>query len=240
MPRIYEQPKAAFSNFDHFKEIAVKTLNEIFGRVRPLDVIDFSEDAENYKAVGYYDDEQIPEEQAPGELQSDDAAEQERLAREQDEANKAKAEQEFNDRVAYVRGELEANRPLPDEDLAFAVSNGLLPDLAVNAKQAQDLTNVPKDELEGLIGEQDEDDVPAEQIDQGGVNTEAPTYTLDTVLKASDAAMKLAEEKGVDLAKVVGTGAGGNVTKADVENFLKTNAPVTENAHANNDQQQDA
>lgn len=223
MPRIYEQPKAAFCNFDHFKETAVKTLNEIFGRVRPLDVIDFSENADTYRAVGYYDGEALPAEQKPGEPQSEEAAEQERIAREQDEANRRASDKEFEERIAYVRGELDANRPLASEDLAFAVSNGLLPDLAVNATQAQDLTHVSDEEIEAqLNGEQS-----------------VPTYTLDTILKATDEAMKLAEEHGVDLSKVVGTGAGGNIKKSDVAEYLKNNAPVKENADEDSDQQQD-
>jgi pyruvate dehydrogenase E2 component (dihydrolipoamide acetyltransferase) len=39
-------------------------------------------------------------------------------------------------------------------------------------------------------------------------------------VSASDAAAKLAYEKGVDLALVTGTGANGNITKGDVEAFI--------------------
>lgn len=39
-------------------------------------------------------------------------------------------------------------------------------------------------------------------------------------IAASDAAAKLAYEKGVDLALVTGTGANGNITKGDVEAFI--------------------
>lgn len=42
----------------------------------------------------------------------------------------------------------------------------------------------------------------------------------DDDVQASDAAAKLAYEKGVDLALVTGTGANGNITKADVEAFI--------------------
>jgi pyruvate dehydrogenase E2 component (dihydrolipoamide acetyltransferase) len=39
-------------------------------------------------------------------------------------------------------------------------------------------------------------------------------------IAASDAAAKLAYDKGVDLALVTGTGANGNITKGDVEAFI--------------------
>lgn len=39
--------------------------------------------------------------------------------------------------------------------------------------------------------------------------------------EASDAAEKLAKEKGIDLALVKGTGAGGNITKGDVEAHIE-------------------
>lgn len=42
----------------------------------------------------------------------------------------------------------------------------------------------------------------------------------DDEVQASDAAAKLAYEKGVDLALVTGTGANGNITKGDVEAFI--------------------
>lgn len=42
----------------------------------------------------------------------------------------------------------------------------------------------------------------------------------DDDVSASDAAAKLAYEKGVDLALVTGTGANGNITKGDVEAFI--------------------
>ncbi|MBI4595623.1 MAG: 2-oxo acid dehydrogenase subunit E2 [Candidatus Tectomicrobia bacterium] len=46
-------------------------------------------------------------------------------------------------------------------------------------------------------------------------------------LKASPVARKLAQEKGVDLAGVKGTGPGGRITREDVENFL-LNQPSTQ------------
>lgn len=42
------------------------------------------------------------------------------------------------------------------------------------------------------------------------------------------AAKKLADEQGVDLAKISGSGKGGRITKEDVSNFLKTPPPAAE------------
>lgn len=39
-------------------------------------------------------------------------------------------------------------------------------------------------------------------------------------VKASDAAAKLAEEAGIDLASIEGTGRGGSITKGDVETAI--------------------
>jgi pyruvate dehydrogenase E2 component (dihydrolipoamide acetyltransferase) len=39
-------------------------------------------------------------------------------------------------------------------------------------------------------------------------------------VKASPIARKIAEEKGIDIAAVTGTGPGGRITKSDVENFI--------------------
>ena len=50
--------------------------------------------------------------------------------------------------------------------------------------------------------------------------------SADQDLKAAPAARKLAQEKGIDLAQVKGSGKGGLVTKEDVANFTSAPAPV--------------
>lgn len=46
-------------------------------------------------------------------------------------------------------------------------------------------------------------------------------------INATDAAVKLAEEQGLDLADVLGTGLEGRVTKGDVEAHLAAQEPAT-------------
>src|SRR3954468_22684701 len=72
MPRHYSGPVVNYHNVEHFQETAIKTINEIFGREKPYDVFDFSEDkaAGTYSAVAYYDDEDMPVEQKRGEALS--------------------------------------------------------------------------------------------------------------------------------------------------------------------------
>lgn len=47
-----------YSGLPEFQEAAVKKLNELFGRQRPLDVFDFSVDHKNgtFEAIGYYEE----------------------------------------------------------------------------------------------------------------------------------------------------------------------------------------
>lgn len=55
----------------------------------------------------------------------------------------------------------------------------------------------------------------------------APAVSSDSSrVKASPLAKRVAQEKGVDLAVVPGSGAGGRITKADVERVAKGGAPV--------------
>ena len=94
-----------------------------------------------------------------------------------------------------------------------------------------------------FIGDAD-DDIPevaaaapaAEAAPEAPAGTPAPTPTPEPVqqaalapvavpasqggrIKASPIARKIAEEKGVDIAAITGTGPGGRITKSDVENF---------------------
>jgi pyruvate dehydrogenase E2 component (dihydrolipoamide acetyltransferase) len=50
--------------------------------------------------------------------------------------------------------------------------------------------------------------------------------TDDGRVKASPVARNIADDKGIDLAQVKGTGPGGRIVKSDVENFTPSAAPV--------------
>ena len=74
MPVSHEGIKRNYSCFDHFKEVAVKKVNETYGRALPYDIFDFSETELKYKCVAFREDEKdIPEEQEEGEVLSPEA-----------------------------------------------------------------------------------------------------------------------------------------------------------------------
>lgn len=166
MAKVYKNLLANFSNEDEFKEVAVKTLTEIYGRSEPFDVFDFAFDKEGYGyAFAYRDGEEIPEEGSLGAHLSVD---------------QAKA-------------------------------------------QGEALADAAKDDT--LLDGEDKETI---------------------TIKATDAAKKYAEEKGVDLSGLVGTGSGGNITKGDVELAIKAAeanpkpAPEQENANGQGDAGTDA
>ncbi len=95
---------------------------------------------------------------------------------------------------------------------------------------------VPVAGIVGLMGEKDEPlpDIkpPVYEIDKKGMDLPAarndaeaglkagPAETLPgSEVKASPAAKRLAKEKGIDLARVRGTGPGGRITESDIMNF---------------------
>lgn len=59
-------------------------------------------------------------------------------------------------------------------------------------------------------------------------NNEQQTTTADSRIKASPLAKKMAEEKGIDISKVSGSGDGGRITKKDIDGF-KEEAPTADN-----------
>ena len=98
------------------------------------------------------------------------------------------------------------------------------------------------DELEegtviGSIGEAGEAPAPAAAPSQPEPKADTPptpaasngvatsSTTEDGRIKASPVARNIAAERGIDLSQVKGTGPGGRIVKADVENFTPSAAP---------------
>ena len=69
-------------------------------------------------------------------------------------------------------------------------------------------------ETDEAVEARKEEDIPATGDFPGGY-------------KASPVARRVAEEKGIDLSRVEGTGPGGRIRKADVEKYAETERPVT-------------
>ncbi len=111
---------------------------------------------------------------------------------------------------------------------------------AGDAGELLELRAEPGDELgEGtviaLIGAAGESPAPAEATPSADAAPaeEAPTasssngesMTADGRIKASPLARRIAADKGIDLARVPGTGPGGRIVKADVENLSAAPLP---------------
>ena len=56
--------------------------------------------------------------------------------------------------------------------------------------------------------------------------TNAPATTDDGRIKASPLARKMAEDRGIDITRVEGTGENGRVIRRDIENYKETTAPA--------------
>ncbi len=68
------------------------------------------------------------------------------------------------------------------------------------------------------------EEIPVGYFDTPVEVEETETFTVDEVLSASDAAIKLASENDVELENVTGTGKDGNITKGDVEAYIEAQA----------------
>ena len=72
-----------------------------------------------------------------------------------------------------------------------------------------------------------------EQKEEGNSNSKIDTIDVNfpkdgSRIKASPLAKKLAEEKGVDISKVKGSGEGGRIIKEDIKNFKPSDSSQTE------------
>ncbi|MGC8900774.1 MAG: 2-oxo acid dehydrogenase subunit E2 [bacterium] len=100
---------------------------------------------------------------------------------------------------------------------------------------AQPGSIVPVSGIVGLIGDKDEPlpDIkpPVYEIDKKGIESTpdeitkaeepgtSPDIKTTVEIKATPAARRLAREKGIDLSMIKGSGPGGRITEADVNNF---------------------
>lgn len=66
----------------------------------------------------------------------------------------------------------------------------------------------------------------ATEVVTPNANTQLPTSNTTTRIFASPLAKKMAEDKGINLAQVKGSGENGRITKSDVENFTPSVAAV--------------
>jgi pyruvate dehydrogenase E2 component (dihydrolipoamide acetyltransferase) len=87
---------------------------------------------------------------------------------------------------------------------------------------------VPVTEVIAFIRAPDEPPLTAPSVSSADSSTLSPTGAASEA-RATPIAAKLAQEKGIDLNLVHGTGPGGRITKSDVQAFGATEAPTTLN-----------
>ena len=69
-----------------------------------------------------------------------------------------------------------------------------------------------------------------EELPQGSDKTETPSPASGEIkkIKASPRAKKIAEERGIDLSRIAGSGPGGRITRKDVEDFQSSDQTPSE------------
>ena len=108
-----------------------------------------------------------------------------------------------------------------------------------NEKNTSELEDENPQEIEDIEEEKEEkfEEVKEEKVEEQKeeANSNSKIDTIDvnfpkdeSRIKASPLAKKLAEEKGVDISKVKGSGEGGRIIKEDIKNFKPSDSSQTE------------
>ena len=108
-----------------------------------------------------------------------------------------------------------------------------------NEKNTSELEDENPQEIEDIEEEKEEkfeevkEEKVEEQKEEGNSNSKIDTIDVnfpkdESRIKASPLAKKLAEEKGVDISKVKGSGEGGRIIKKDIKNFVPSDNSQTE------------
>lgn len=114
--------------------------------------------------------------------------------------------------------------PVGDEDVANALADEGTEPNSPDGEEGQAHDHPPAPEAD--TDEVATDETVAEgNEEEGEADAEEPTFTIDEVEGATDEAMRLAVENGIDLKDVEGTGENGNVLVGDVEAYIEKNFP---------------
>lgn len=94
--------------------------------------------------------------------------------------------------------------------------------------------DAPKEEPEAEAAPKKEEapSEPKEEAPKQEASKPAPTTTEGGRIKASPLAKKIAADKGIDLSSLQGSGPGGRIVKADVENAKPSAAPAASGSEA--------
>lgn len=117
-----------------------------------------------------------------------------------------------------------------DEDISALVTGGGKGDAAAKAPAPEEKGEekaADAQKAEAKAENPETEAAPAEQKTAEPAKAPAPVQSTNTQgrILASPLARKLAEEKGVDLSFIQGTGEGGRITKRDVDHYVPYEAP---------------
>ncbi|WP_288369348.1 pyruvate dehydrogenase complex dihydrolipoamide acetyltransferase [uncultured Algoriphagus sp.] len=109
--------------------------------------------------------------------------------------------------------------------------------IAVIGEKGADYETLLKAHEQEMAGESEEEEAPKQESkpspqpekkesQTASTPSPAPVLADGERVKASPLAKKIAEERGIDIRHVAGSGDGGRIIKRDVENFVPTAAPA--------------
>ncbi|MDX5327137.1 MAG: pyruvate dehydrogenase complex dihydrolipoamide acetyltransferase [Bacteroidota bacterium] len=139
-----------------------------------------------------------------------------------------KATMEFE---AFQEGELlyigvdEGESAPVDAILAILGKKGEDIDALIKKHQSGDSEKDESSASESRDEEKEED--KAEEKTEQTKSTSGSSTTNNGRVKASPLAKKMAEDKGIDLDQIQGSGDGGRIVKRDIENYTPSSAPAT-------------
>ena len=130
------------------------------------------------------------------------------------------------DGVIAIIGEKDENIDEVLKDISNEKNTSELED--ENPQEIEDIEEEKEEKFEEVKEEKFE-----EQKEEGNSNSKIDTIDVNfpkdgSRIKASPLAKKLAEEKGVDISKVKGSGEGGRIIKEDIKNFKLSDSSQTE------------
>jgi pyruvate dehydrogenase E2 component (dihydrolipoamide acetyltransferase) len=101
--------------------------------------------------------------------------------------------------------------------------------LAIIGQPGEDITGLVKENSAQNVQDKKEAAVPSQEKEVVSEQEQTSADSENGRLKASPLAKKLAEEKGIDLNKVHGTGDGGRIIKQDIDSYkeITTDKPLT-------------
>lgn len=127
---------------------------------------------------------------------------------------------------APADGVLIAQGAQPGDSISEGAVIGQLGDASEAPADAGSSNGAAKAEPAAPQSQAETDAEEAEPAATNGAQPSASSVTEDGRTKASPVARKMAEERGINLSDVQGTGPGGRIVKADVEGFKPGAAPA--------------